>query len=159
MGRSRGNRALHRRSMASLGQAGLALESVSARRRSEIMARVRNRDTGPELAVRRLVYGMGYRYRLHSKSLPGRPDLVFRPRRKVIFIHGCFWHRHAKCALARMPKSRLKFWKPKLEGNRVRDERIRRALRAEGWSVLTVWECELARPQRVASKIRRFLDA
>ena len=87
------------------------------------MARVRSKDSRPELLVRRLVFAMGYRYRLHAKDLPGCPDLVFRPRQKAIFVHGCFWHRHENCALARMPKSRREFWGPKLEGNKQRDDK------------------------------------
>ena len=123
------------------------------------MARVRSTDSRPELAVRKLVFGLGYRYRLHARELPGCPDLVFRPRRKVIFVHGCFWHRHSNCALARMPKSRLEFWGPKLEGNRKRDDRNKKALAREGWKVLTLWECELDNAERLQKVIRRFLDA
>src|SRR5580704_9432837 len=107
------------------------------------MARVRSKNMRPEMAVRKLVFAMGYRYRLHVRDLPGCPDLVFRPRRKVIFVHGCFWHRHADCSLARLPKSRLDFWEPKLEGNRQRDEKNNEALAREGWRVLTVWECQV----------------
>jgi DNA mismatch endonuclease, patch repair protein len=123
------------------------------------MARVRGRDTGPEMLVRRLVHRMGYRFRLHGRGLPGRPDLVFRSSSKVIFVHGCFWHRHKDCALARVPKSRLEFWEPKLEGNRLRDENNVRALKASGWHVLTIWECELSSPEKLAKRVRRFLDA
>jgi DNA mismatch endonuclease (patch repair protein) len=123
------------------------------------MARVRSKDTRPELRVRKLVFALGYRYRLHDRKLPGCPDLVFRPRRKVIFVHGCFWHRHTRCALARLPKSRLDFWIPKLEGNKLRDQRNKRALARRRWKVLTIWECQLADPSRVSALIRRFLDA
>ena len=123
------------------------------------MARVRSKNSRPELAVRKLVFGLGYRYRLHARELHGRPDLVFRPRRKVIFVHGCFWHRHPNCTLARMPKSRLEFWGPKLEGNRERDDRNKEALAREGWKVLTIWECELNNAERLTNVIRRFLDA
>ena len=123
------------------------------------MARVRSKNSRPELAVRKLVFGLGYRYRLHARELPGCPDLVFRPRRKVIFVHGCFWHRHPNCVLARMPKSRLEFWGPKLEGNRERDDRNKKALAREGWKVLTIWECELSNAERLKRIIRRFLDA
>lgn len=125
------------------------------------MSRVRGKDTRPEWVVRQLVYSMGYRYRLHARELPGRPDMVFRKRRKAIFIHGCFWHRHsaARCALARLPKSRLDFWLPKLEGNKERDHRNRRALAKAGWKILTIWECELKNVKRLGSAIRRFLDA
>jgi DNA mismatch endonuclease (patch repair protein) len=123
------------------------------------MARVRYKDTLPELFVRKLLFALGYRYRLHAKDLPGRPDIIFRGRRKVIFVHGCFWHRHADCVLARLPKSRLEFWVPKLEGNRKRDKRIAKELERRGWKVLTIWECQLERPERLAIRIRRFLDA
>jgi DNA mismatch endonuclease (patch repair protein) len=123
------------------------------------MARVRSKNSRPELAVRKLAFGLGYRYRLHARELPGCPDLVFRPRHKVIFVHGCFWHRHPNCVLARMPKSRLEFWGPKLEGNHERDDRNKKALAREGWKVLTIWECELRDAERLKKIIRRFLDA
>jgi len=107
------------------------------------MGHVRSRDTKPEMTVRQIVHAMGYRYRLHAKDLPGKPDLVFRSRGKIVFIHGCFWHRHADCALARLPKSRQNFWLPKLDANRQRDLKNESALRDAGWDVLTIWECEL----------------
>ena len=122
------------------------------------MSRVRSKDSRPEMFVRRLVFALGYRYRLHVSGIPGRPDLVFGGRRKVIFVHGCFWHRHAHCALARLPKSRLEFWLPKLEANRRRDQENVRTLHRKGWAVLTIWECELGDP-RLPSTIERFLDA
>lgn len=127
--------------------------------RSKVMARVRSKHTRPELMVRRLTHAMGYRYRLHGNDLPGRPDLVFRSAKKVIFVNGCFWHRHNACALARLPKSRVEFWLPKLEKNRVRDIRNRRALARRGWKVLTVWECQLKDIERLRTRIERFLDA
>jgi DNA mismatch endonuclease (patch repair protein) len=102
---------------------------------------------------------MGYRYRLHGKGLPGRPDLVFRSRGKLIFVHGCFWHLHKGCALARLPKSRTDFWLPKLEANRLRDAKTQRALRRAGWKVLVVWECQLKSEARTRDTLRRFLDA
>ena len=123
------------------------------------MARVRSKNSRPELFVRKLIFALGYRYRLHVRDLPGRPDLVFRKLRKVIFVHGCFWHRHGACALARMPKSRLDFWMPKLNGNKERDRRVRRALTRLGWSVLTVWECQLKSTERLQQRIIKFLDA
>jgi DNA mismatch endonuclease (patch repair protein) len=135
------------------------MDTVSAIRRSEIMSRVRGKDTQPELLVRRLVHGMGYRYRLHVRALPGCPDLVFVARKKVVLVHGCFWHRHAGCALARLPKSRQAFWIPKLEANHARDERNARELGALGWDMLTVWECELPNITRLKQRIRRFLNA
>jgi len=123
------------------------------------MALVRAKDTRPELAVRRLVHALGHRFRLHRRDLPGTPDLVFPRRRKVIFVHGCFWHRHPDpaCKLARMPKSRQEFWGPKLEGNRARDLAKEAALMALGWEVLTVWECELRDSASLRNKIGTFL--
>lgn len=123
------------------------------------MSRVRSRDTGPELKVRRLVHGMGYRYRLHRKDLPGTPDLVFGPRRKVIMVHGCFWHGHVdpKCRLARTPKSRREFWEAKLRRNRERDQKVERSLNESGWEVLTLWECELGDTAGLKERVRAFL--
>ena len=123
------------------------------------MGRVRSRDTAPEMRVRRLVFALGYRYRLHGKGLPGRPDLVFAGRRKVIFVHGCFWHRHEGCALARLPKSRQEFWLPKLDANKTRDARNVQDLTDRGWEVLTLWECEIKKVDETTRKLRRFLDA
>lgn len=121
------------------------------------MGRVRAKDTKPEMVVRRLVHGMGYRYRLHSPKLPGRPDLVFTSRRKVILVHGCFWHLHENCTHYRYPQSRLDFWAPKLEANVKRDEEVRRLLKEAGWGVMVVWECELRDKDELASRIRDFL--
>lgn len=123
------------------------------------MSRIRNRDTGPEMAVRRIVHGMGYRYRLHRRDVPGTPDLVFGPRRKVIFVHGCFWHRHENCRLARLPKSRLDFWEPKLEANRIRDERNQYELSRKDWDVLVIWECEIEQESQLRQRIREFLGS
>jgi DNA mismatch endonuclease, patch repair protein len=135
------------------------MDNVSPARRSEIMARVRAKDTGPEMLVRRLVHSMGYRYRLHDRSLPGTPDIVFRKARKVILVHGCFWHRHPRCVLARLPKSRTTFWREKLESNRMRDRKNLRRLRAAGWRVLVLWECQLAKQLKLAAQLGEFLDA
>lgn len=135
------------------------MDTVSASQRSAIMSRVHSRDTKPEVFVRRIVYAMGYRYRLHAVDLPGKPDLVFRSRRKVIFIHGCFWHRHSGCAHARLPKSRLEFWVPKLEANRRRDMKNEHSLQAANWGVLIIWECELGETKKLEYKIKEFLDA
>ena len=135
------------------------MDNVSRQKRSEIMSRVRSKDTAPEMLVRRLVFSMGYRYRLHAKDLPGKPDLVFRRKRKVIFVHGCFWHHHKGCALARIPKSRREFWIPKLETNRERDQRNKRELLLAGWKVQTIWECQLGGTGRLRKTIERFLDA
>ncbi len=127
-------------------------------RRSENMRRIASKNTSPEMAVRRVAHGLGYRYSLHSANLPGRPDLVFRKRRCVIFVHGCFWHLHAKCGDGRVPGSRVDYWGPKLLGNVARDKRRRSELRKLGWRVLTIWECEAASP-KLAEKISRFLEA
>ncbi|NPT36263.1 very short patch repair endonuclease [Paraburkholderia xenovorans] len=132
-------------------------DTLTPAQRSKRMSLIRGKNTGPELAVRKLVYAAGYRYRLHSIKLPGRPDLVFHGRRKVIFVHGCFWHRHEGCRLARLPKSRLEFWGEKLEGNKRRDMRNQEALVEIGWSVLVVWECELADEKALIERIRAFL--
>jgi DNA mismatch endonuclease (patch repair protein) len=108
------------------------------------MALVRHKDTKPELRVRRFLHAAGLRYRLHDKRLPGKPDMVFPAKLVVVFVHGCFWHQHPDptCKLARLPKSRLDFWQPKLEGNAERDRRNVTALEAAGWRVVTVWECQ-----------------
>lgn len=123
------------------------------------MSRVRGRDTKPEMLVRRSAHGMGYRYRLHRRDLPGSPDLVFPSRRKVIFVHGCFWHRHLDpdCKLARLPKSKLDFWGPKLETNRERDERNVVLLEELGWDVLIIWECQTKNRGQLQARIREFL--
>ena len=133
-------------------------DSLTPSERSERMARVRSKDTGPERRVRSMLTALGFRYRLHYSKLPGRPDLAFPGRRKVIWVHGCFWHRHPGCALARLPKSRLDFWKPKLEGNRSRDLRNEAEVRAAGWDTLVVWECELSDESAVVTRLRSFLD-
>jgi DNA mismatch endonuclease, patch repair protein len=133
------------------------VDTVSVARRSEIMSRVRNKDTRPELYVRRLIHNAGFRYRLHVSKLPGRPDLVFPGRKKVIFVHGCFWHSHDGCHNARVPKSRADFWMSKLESNKERDERNMRALMDEGWKVLVIWECEL-RDLALLDRIKDFLE-
>lgn len=135
------------------------MDTVSKAWRSEIMARVRSKNSKAELLVRQLVFALGYRYRLHVANVPGHPDLVFRSRKKVIFVHGCFWHRHENCALARMPKSRLDFWEPKLNANRERDRRVADQLAELGWQRLTLWECQINDEESLKTRIRRFLDA
>ncbi len=135
------------------------MDNLSPEERSEIMGRVPSKGSRPELFVGSIVFSLGYRYRLHARDLPGKPDLVFRKRHKLIFVHGCFWHRHASCHLARLPKSRVDFWLSKLEGNKKRDEKTRRALVKHGWHVLTIWECQLDSDERLKDRIKRFLDA
>jgi DNA mismatch endonuclease (patch repair protein) len=136
------------------------MDSLTKVERSERMSRIRSGNTKPEMTVRRLVHGMGFRYRLHSPHLPGRPDLVFAGRKKIIFVHGCFWHRHEheSCKLGRLPKSRLDFWLPKLEGNKARDASVQKELGALGWKVLVVWECELKDRGNLANRIKEFLE-
>lgn len=131
---------------------------LTAEQRCFCMSRIKRRDTKPEMAVRKLVHALGYCYRLHVRSLPGSPDLVFSSRRKVIFVHGCFWHRH-NCRYGRvMPATRRKFWKSKLEGNRERDGKNRRLLRKEGWEVLVVWECQTRKTEWLLDRICAFLE-
>ena len=133
-------------------------DHLTVRERSEVMSRIRGKDTKPEMLVRRLVHGMGYRYRLHAKDLPGQPDLVFRPHRKAIFVHGCFWHRHEGCSRSGIPTTRRDFWRRKLDGNVRRDRRNEASLRKDGWRVLVIWECQTKGDKsRLAEVIRDFL--
>lgn len=134
-------------------------DSLSPEQRSERMRRIRAKDTKPEIIVRRLAWSLGYRYRLHCRKLPGCPDLVFTARKKVIFIHGCFWHQHKGCNQYRMPRSRLEFWLPKLESNKERDRANSVKLKKKGWSVLILWECELKKRARVTRRITSFMEA
>lgn len=135
------------------------MDRVTPQQRSENMRRIRSKGMEPELAVRRLVHGLGYRYRLHVKNLPGKPDLVFRSRRKVIQVHGCFWHQHSDpaCKITRKPKSNLSYWAGKLQRNVARDQEHQNALTREGWKVLTVWECELRDETKTLKRLNRFL--
>lgn len=124
------------------------------------MRAIQSKNTKPEMTVRKLVHGMGYRYRLHRQDLPGRPDLVFPSRKKIIFVHGCFWHQHGKksCKLVRKPKSNKGYWLPKLESNVERDKRHQEALKKEGWDVMVVWECEVKESKWISPKLRNFLE-
>lgn len=133
-------------------------DHVSAKTRSAIMAAVKSANTTPEMTLRRLLHCLGYRYRLHDATLPGRPDLVFRSRRKIILVHGCFWHGHNGCRYSKLPKSRLDYWCAKREANLARDARNLRQLRRLGWSCLVVWQCELKCPERVLRRVTGFLD-
>lgn len=132
------------------------MDTRSKAQRRNIMQSVKSRDTGPELAVRRILYSLGYRYRLHVKSLPGTPDIVFSSRKKIILVHGCYWHGH-QCNKGRLPKSRRDYWEPKIAANRERDARTESALVDAGWSVLTIWQCEIRDHVTLAAKLRRFL--
>ena len=132
------------------------MDTRTPEQRRRIMQSVKSENTGPELVVRRLLHGMGYRYRLHRRDLPGRPDIVFGSRRKAIFVHGCFWHGH-DCSKGRLPKSRLDYWQPKVDKNRERDRTKEEQLKAMGWSVLTIWQCETADLQALAARLQDFV--
>jgi DNA mismatch endonuclease (patch repair protein) len=135
------------------------MDRLTPERRSWLMGRVRGTDTGPERIVRGLVRKLGLRPKLNAADLPGRPDLAFPKRKKAIFVHGCFWHLHAAktCGRARLPKSRVGFWRAKLDANRRRDRRNRTALKSMGWSSIVVWECQLDDRRRVLSRVAKFL--
>lgn len=135
------------------------MDTISPEQRSAHMSRIRSKDTKPEMAVRRLLHGLGYRYVLHDTGLPGRPDLVFPSRHKVVFVHGCFWHGHV-CSVGATPKSNVAYWAAKIEGNKRRDGKSCRALRRLGWKVLTVRECATASGSLPALERRlvAFLD-
>lgn len=132
-------------------------DTVDSAKRSEIMSRIRGRDTKPEMVVRRTAHRLGFRFRLHRSDLPGSPDLVFPRHRAVIMVHGCFWHRHPGCRLASTPKSRRDYWEAKFRGNVVRDRRSESELVELGWRVLVIWECETKDEAEVAERIREFL--
>ena len=123
---------------------------------TEMMRRIKSSDTAPELAVRRILHVLGYRFRLHRADLPGKPDIVVPARKCAIFVHGCFWHQHA-CKLGRMPRRNQEYWIPKLSSNVQRDKDVRRQLRALGWRVLAVWECQVKKPA-LAGRLKRFLS-
>ena len=135
------------------------MDSLTPERRSENMANIRAKGMKPEMFVRRLVHSMGYRYRLHQKDLPGKPDLVFSSRNKVIFVHGCFWHQHCNedCKIMRKPKSNKDYWLPKLERNVERDKAHKQALENSGWNVLVVWECEIKKDEWLTKRLSDFL--
>ena len=135
-------------------------DTVTAKRRSEIMSNIRAKGMKPEMTVRRITHAMGYRYRLHCKNLPGKPDLVFPSRRKVIFVHGCFWHQHANpaCKIARRPRSNQDYWLPKLERNVARDTQHQASLTELGWDVLVLWECDVEAGAGITDRIREFLE-
>lgn len=126
-------------------------------KRSEVMSAIRSKDTKPELRVRSQLHRKGFRFRLHGRGLPGKPDIILSRYRSAIFVHGCFWHLHEGCADARLPKSRTEFWAEKLTRNVARDKRNQRELRAMGWKVIVVWECELKNEHRAIERIQREL--
>ena len=133
------------------------MDRVSKSIRSKIMAAVRTRDTGPEKAVRSIVHRLGYRYSLTRTDLPGRPDIAFVGKRRVIFVHGCFWHGHS-CRYGKLPTTRIAYWKAKIVANKARDRKQRNQLRKAGWAVMVVWQCELRRMDSLEERIGSFLD-
>jgi DNA mismatch endonuclease, patch repair protein len=135
------------------------MDTLTREERSERMRRVRSRDTKPEKALRRTVWALGYRYRKNRRDVIGQPDIALIARRRAIFLHGCFWHRHDCPSGRRVPKSRTEFWEAKFANNVSRDARVRRQLKTTGWRVLVIWECEIRDSSRVARRIRKFLDA
>lgn len=134
-------------------------DRLSKERRSWNMSRIKDKDTGPERTVRSLLHRMGYRFRLHQKNLQGRPDIVLPKYSAVVFVHGCFWHRHRGCKNCTTPTNNQNFWLEKLEGNASRDKRHAAALRQSGWRVLTVWECETERPETLGPRLQRLLGS
>ena len=135
-----------------------ALHSLDATR-SRIMRAVHSKNTGPERQLRSLLWHLGYRYRLHCRLLPGKPDIAMRRRKKVIFVHGCFWHQHPGCRKAGIPKTHRRYWVPKLRRNRERDKEVLSSLRALGWAALVVWQCELRDPSALRRRLRSFLGS
>lgn len=133
------------------------LDHLNASERSENMRRIRGKNTQPETTVRKFVFSMGYRYRLHYEALPGRPDMAFVRKRKVIFVHGCFWHRHTSCKFARMPKTNSAFWAQKLQRNVARDALRRSQLHKLGWKTMVIWECEARFISKYKKRIQNFL--
>lgn len=133
-------------------------DRLSPEERSENMRQIPSEDTSPEIAVRSLVHSLGYRYRLHVKKLPGKPDLVFAKRGCVIFVHGCFWHSHPGCREGRVPSTNTAYWSEKLARNRERDASHARALRKMGWRVMVIWECQTTKPENLIRRLVRFLD-
>jgi DNA mismatch endonuclease (patch repair protein) len=134
------------------------MDVYSPAKRSYLMSRVRGRNTRAEVDVRRLLHGMGYRFRLHCAELPGRPDIVLPRFRTVVFVHGCFWHRHRSCKKATTPSTNQRFWHDKFEANVKRDRRNQHRLRRMGWKVIVVWECEVRDEERLKAKLERRLE-
>ena len=133
-------------------------DALTPQRRSENMRRIRSKNTKPEMIVRSQVHRLGFRYRLHGKDLPGKPDLVFRKRKKAIFVHGCFWHQHSACREGRVPGSRPQYWIPKLQGNKDRDAAHLSGLQTSGWQILVIWECEVSNQSQLNDRLLQFLE-
>jgi DNA mismatch endonuclease (patch repair protein) len=139
-----------------LSEGASLTDNRSPSQRRQIMQSVRTKNTGPEIALRSLIHKMGYRFRLHRKDLPGTPDIVFPGRKKIILVHGCYWHGH-NCSKGRLPKTKLEYWEPKIARNRKRDEENSTNLKNLGWDVLTVWQCELKDPGLLIERLTEFL--
>lgn len=137
----------------------LVMDRLSKEHRSRLMSRVRSKNTTTEMFVRSLIHKLGFRYRLHYKTLPGKPDLAFPSKRKVIFVNGCFWHGHQGCPKGRLPKSNLDVWAPKIQRNQARDAEVQEQLKNSGWIALTVWQCELKDPAELQERVLSFLNA
>jgi DNA mismatch endonuclease, patch repair protein len=135
------------------------MDRLDKTRRSWNMGRIKGRNTAPEMAVRSLLHRAGYRFRLHRRGLPGRPDIVLPGRKTIIFVHGCFWHRHQRCKQCYTPKSNVDFWQAKFAGTIERDRRNAQALSKAGWKVFVVWECELAAPKELQARLRTLLES
>ena len=134
------------------------MDVLTREQRRRCMSQVKGKDTKPEVLVRRLLHGMGYRFRLHAKDLPGRPDVVMPRHRKIVQVHGCFWHGHRGCRRATRPSTNVDFWSNKIEGNQRRDVRTRRKLRSMGWEVLVIWQCQTRDRQGVEKRLERFMS-
>lgn len=136
------------------------MDRIDTSRRSANMRAIKSKGMKPEMIVRSLAHRLGYRFRLHAKDLPGKPDLVFRKKRRVIFVHGCFWHMHSakSCKISRTPKSNQEYWLQKLNRNRRRDRQVRDRLRRMGWKSLVIWECQTKNPKKLANRIKSFLE-
>jgi len=135
------------------------MDTLTRKQRSERMALIRSKNTKPELAVRSLLHAAGYRFRVHDRTLPGRPDIVFRRRRKVIFVHGCFWHGHVGCKIANIPKSQTKYWVEKFTNNQLRDSKNLERLSSDRWKALILWECEAKNLAKTRSALIKFLGS
>jgi DNA mismatch endonuclease (patch repair protein) len=133
------------------------VDNLTVEHRSWLMSRVRSKDTKPELIVRRMVYTLGFRYRIHCRDLPGKPDLVFRSKHKAIFVHGCFWHMHENCAKARVPRSNSEFWLEKMQKNVQRDKIAKQELQRLGWTFIEVWQCEIGDRENLLKRLSTFL--
>ncbi len=133
------------------------MDILTAAERSERMSRIRSKDTKPEMLVRRILHGMGYRFRLHRRDLPGVPDLVFPSRKMVVFVHGCFWHAHQDCIVANRPRSRRPYWDEKFRRNKERDGANEKTLKRAGWKIFIVWECETKDRDRLVGRLTKFL--